>query len=67
MKPNSDSAARFDAREVPEGSRAAGPEGHRTGAYFVREDGKRSATKQMAEIAGGRFSENNLTIRSRRP
>jgi hypothetical protein len=42
-----------NAHEVPEAPREAGAEGNRTGAYFVREDRKRSETKQMAEISGG--------------
>ena len=42
-----------DAYEVPEAPREAGAEGNRTGAYLVREDRKRTETKQMPEICGG--------------
>ncbi len=46
-----------DAYEVPEAPREAEAEGNRPGAYLVREDRKRSATKQMPEISGGPPSE----------
>jgi hypothetical protein len=49
-------AGAVDAYEVPEARREAGAGGNRPGAYLVREDRKRSATKQMAEISGGRLS-----------